>query len=221
MNSLLIPYIKIVEFLGSVLGPDYEIVLQDPTDKLHSIVAIYNGHITGRSIGAPLSDLGLRIIADKTYLHLDYEVNYNGLSKDSKLLRSSTFFIKDKDVLVGMLCISFDSSKYLNLSKEILRLCNPDRMVNENYNFSAPPSNLTIAENFTGSISELTASVLKECFPNMYVDPSRLNKDEKMYIVECLYHKGVFLIKGAVSQVASLLYCSDASIYRYLNKITK
>ncbi|MHC1748959.1 MAG: transcriptional regulator [Cellulosilyticaceae bacterium] len=221
MNPLLIPYVKIVEFLGTVLGPDYEIVLQDPTNKLHSIIAIYNGHITGRSIGSPLSDLGLKIITERSYHHADYQVNYNGLSKDNKLLRSSTFFIKDDDGLIGLLCISFDSSKYLSLSKDILRLCNPDRMVNENYNFSPTPSSLTISENFTGSISELTVSVLKECFPNMYVDPSRLNKDEKMYIVECLYNKGVFLVKGAISQVASLLYCSDATIYRYLNKISK
>lgn len=221
MNPLLTPYIKVVEFLGSVLGPDYEIVLQDANDKLHSTVAIYNGYITGRSIGSPLSDLGLKIITEKSYLHADYQVNYNGLSKDNKLLRSSTFFIKDADALIGLLCISFDSSKYLSLSKEILRLCNPDRIVNENYNFSPTHNGLTISENFTGSISELTDSVLKECFPNMYIDPSRLNKEEKMHIVECLHKQGVFLVKGAVSQVASLLYCSDASIYRYLNKINK
>ena len=48
-NPLLQHYIKLTEFLGQALGPDYEVALHDMTDKNRSIVAIANNHISGIS----------------------------------------------------------------------------------------------------------------------------------------------------------------------------
>ena len=44
-NSLLQQYVKLTEFLGFALGPDYEVALHDLTDKNRSIIAIANGHV--------------------------------------------------------------------------------------------------------------------------------------------------------------------------------
>ena len=41
-TPLLQHYIKLTEFLGLALGPDYEIALHDLTDKNRSIIAIAN-----------------------------------------------------------------------------------------------------------------------------------------------------------------------------------
>ena len=54
MTDLLYSYTTTVKFLGSVLGPDYEVVLQDLSNINHSVIAIENGHISGRTIGSPL-----------------------------------------------------------------------------------------------------------------------------------------------------------------------
>lgn len=220
-DKRLTPYINIVEFLGKVLGPDYEIVLQDPRNKEHAIVAIAHGHISGRSLGSPLTDFGLKIITDKEYESTDYKVSYNGLSKDNKIMRSSTFFIKDNKELIGILCINFDSSRYLDLSKQILYLCHPDNLVDENYNFTPTNHLLDVSENFTGSTSELIDAVLENSFLDEHIAPNRLSREEKLHIVDILNKKGVFLMKGAVSQVAEQLCCSEASIYRYLNALSK
>ena len=56
------PFISLVEFLGQALGPTYEIVLHDLKDPDHSIVAIANGDLSGRSIGGPLTDLALKLL---------------------------------------------------------------------------------------------------------------------------------------------------------------
>lgn len=215
----LVPYIKLLDFLSEVLGPDYEIVLQDVRNKTHAIVAIKNGYISEREVGAPLTTFALKIIADKEYLNSEYSVSYNGMSKNNKLLRSSTFFIMDDDELIGLLCINFDSSRYLDISKEILRLCHPDAVVEKNYNFTPIAAMLDVAETFSGSIAELTDSIIKSTFPGENFSPSRLTKEENLQIVAALYQKGAFMIKGAVNQVATHLCCSPASIYRYLNKI--
>ena len=64
-NPLLQHYIKLTEFLGQALGPDYEVALHDMTDKNRSIVAIANNHISGREIGAPLTNVALKILMSR------------------------------------------------------------------------------------------------------------------------------------------------------------
>ena len=74
-NPLLQHYIKLTEFLGQALGPDYEVALHDMTDKNRSIVAIANNHISGREIGAPLTNVALKILMDKSYETQDYRLH--------------------------------------------------------------------------------------------------------------------------------------------------
>ena len=59
-NPLLQHYIKLTEFLGQALGPDYEVALHDLTDKNRSIIAIANNHVSGREVGAPLTNVALQ-----------------------------------------------------------------------------------------------------------------------------------------------------------------
>ena len=52
-RAMLKQYTKLVEFLGLVLGPTYEITLIDVHGKQSSIVAIVNGSISGRDLDSP------------------------------------------------------------------------------------------------------------------------------------------------------------------------
>ena len=89
MNKVkLAQYTALVKFLGAALGPDYEIVLHDINGKDQSVAAIANGRISGRNVGAPLTDKALRFIADKTYQDQDFLCNYTGRSKDERTLRA-------------------------------------------------------------------------------------------------------------------------------------
>ena len=128
-NPLLQQYIKVTEFLGLTLGPDYEVALHDMTDKNRSIIAIANNHISGRDVGAPLTNVALKILMDKSYEVQDYRLHYCGMSAKGKVLRSSTMFIKQNGKLIGMLCINFDDTKFREASDAILKLCHPDRFV--------------------------------------------------------------------------------------------
>ena len=61
MDARLEPYRVVVSFLGEALGPDYEVVLHDLTSEDGTIVAIVNNHISGRTEGAPLSNMALPV----------------------------------------------------------------------------------------------------------------------------------------------------------------
>ena len=88
-SQLLQHYVKLTEFLGHALGPDYEVALHDLTDKNRSIIAIANSHVSGRELGAPLTNTALKILRDRSYESQDYLLHYRGVSAGGKTLRSS------------------------------------------------------------------------------------------------------------------------------------
>ena len=226
MNCILLQqYMKLTEFLGRALGPDYEVALYDLTDPDKAIIAIANRHVSGREVGAPLTNVALQILEDKSYLSSDYRLNYRGLSADDKLLRSSTLFIKGEDgELIGLLCINFDGTRYRELSDKVLGLCHPDTFVETNFQFDetrtqAPAHEMV--ENFHTSMGDLASDAVGEVLREMGVEADRLTQEEKMTVVGELDSRGVFLLKGAVKDVAEALRCSQASVYRYLSKLKK
>lgn len=226
-KSMLQQYKTLVEFLGFVLGPDYEVALHDLSDMSSSLVAIANGHVSGREIGAPLTSLALKMITDKRYSDKAYHVNYNGITTEDKVLRSSSMYIRNEtNKIVGMLCINFDDSRYQELSTKLFQLCHPDQFVEqhiliqnsdlpteeENNDQPAPP------ELFSHSITSIMESVILDEIQKVGIPANRLTKEEKIRIIGLLEEKGVFLLKGAIPYVAKVLHSSPATIYRYLQK---
>lgn len=223
-NPLLQQYIKITEFLGHALGPDYEVALHDLTDKNRSIIAIANNHVSGREIGAPLTNVALSILMDKSYETQDYRLHYHGVSINGKKLRSSTMFIKQNGRLIGMLCINFDDSRYRHISEQILSLCHPDPFVMELLPSEADPVEKTPAsrpapEKFRNSSEAVAVDAISRELEQLGVSADRLTSEERLKIITALAANGIFLFKGAVKDVATQLHCSQASVYRYLSQI--
>lgn len=218
--ELLEQYINLVEFLGLVLGPSYEIALHDLGRGDETIVAIANGQVTERSLASPLASPILSFINKERHKKNDYEVNYTVFNMNQKKLRSSTFYIKDKDELVGLLCITFDDSRYKNISKLIMGLCHPDELLEEN-SFERIEDLKTDDDTqiYGRDIHEVFNNSLKSILKDSKVPIDRLKKDEKLKIVSYLQDKGIFLLKGAVTEVAKLLDSSEATIYRYINEV--
>ena len=223
-NPLLQHYIKLTEFLGQALGPDYEVALHDMTDKNRSIVAIANNHISGREIGAPLTNVALKILMDKSYETQDYRLHYCGLSAEGKTLRSSTMFIKHNGKLVGMLCINFDDSRYRAISDHILKLCHPDLFVTDVLAQPLPESEDDISarsspEKFRNSADAVALDAINRELERMGVTPEQLTPEKRLQVIAALEAGGLFLLKGAVKSAAASLHCSPASVYRYITQI--
>src|SRR5665648_3207 len=224
MNDITLKqYSILVEFLGKSLGPEYEVALHDIGYDSNSIVAIANGFVSGRTLGSPMTNLGLEIISDNSYQNSNYKLNYNGVSKDNRILRSSTMFIKDENKeLVGMLCINFDDKNYVEISKQILKLCHPDELIVQNSTYESVNALLDDEiEIFSSSIAEVTETILNKVLADNKIPKDRLTQKERLNIIDILNQKGTFMLKGAVSEVAKQLCCSEPSIYRYLNKLNK
>lgn len=219
-NPLLKPYIKLTEFLGHALGPDYEVALHDLTDKNRSIIAISNRQVSGRQVGAPLTNVALKILMDESYLDSDYLLHYRGQAASGKTLRCSTLFIKNNDRLIGMLCVNFDDSRHRAVSEEILRLCHPDSFVETNFQLDETRVTDTDPDSFDESFQNSIDAVAREAVARelvrLGVSADQLTADDRLQIIQSLDAGGIFLLKGAVNDVADGLGCSKASVYRYI-----
>lgn len=211
-------YIILAEFLSKTLGPEYEIVLHDIDGEIHSIAYIANGTISGRTIDDPMADLTFKYIKDQTVSENDYIINNKGIEKYNKVIRSSSMFIKDKEnKLIGMLCINFNGSKYVNLAKQILKLTHMENASIENEYLNSPSG---LMDNISSSISEATDNAVSQSLEESFIPVERLTQEEKMNIVRELDAKGVFMLKGAVSEVAEKLAISEATLYRYIRIVS-
>lgn len=221
MHQNVAQYVKLVDFLGHALGPDYEIALHDLSEGNYSIVAIANGFNSNRQIGAPLTKKALNFVESGIYKTQDYVERYPGVTPKLERTVSSTMFIKDDDQqLVGMLCVNYNTTRCTDTVKKVLELCNISlETAIPSLSTSAPadvPRVPTEApEVFSNNITELISSILEQSV-QPGTPPERLNQDEKMEIIKRLKECGVFSVKGAVREVATQLCCSEPTIYRYL-----
>lgn len=218
MYKSLEPYAKLVYFLSAALGDNCEIALHDLTSKDQEIVAISNNPISGREVGAKLSNLSLHYLEEKQYLNHDYVMNYKTVGNDGKLMRAATYFIKEegREMPVGMLCINVNISDLEYLTSTIKKILGIKEEKDIEFKMDNP------VEILSSPLDEMIDMYIKECLEKMgfpsYFLAERLNVDEKIKVVKYLQEKGTFKVKGAIVLVAGKLAVSEPTVYRYLKK---
>ena len=221
MYKSLEPYAKLVYFLSAALGDNCEIALHDLTSKDQEIVAISNNPISGREVGAKLSNLSLHYLEEKQYLNHDYVMNYKTVGNDGKLMRAATYFIKEegREMPVGMLCINVNISDLEYLTSTIKKILGIKEEKDIEFKMDNP------VEILSSPLDEMIDMYIKECLEKMgfpsYFLAERLNVDEKIKVVKYLQEKGTFKVKGAIVLVAEKLAVSEPTVYRYLRKMFK
>jgi predicted transcriptional regulator YheO len=114
---------KVMTLLERHLGPKCEVVLHDLTgDYGSSIVDIRHGHITNRKIGDSGSNLGLEVL--RGTVQDGDKFNYITYTRDNKVLRSSSIYIRGDDGrVIGAICLNLDITQSL-LCEEFLHQFN-------------------------------------------------------------------------------------------------
>ena len=126
-KSLIEFYTRLAHGLAVQFGSNCEVVVHDLQGKdiEHSIIAIENGHVTGRRIGDGPSQIVLESLHNsKQNLKQEDKLAYLTKTKNGKILKSSTIFIRDdSDKIIGIFGINYDIS--LMLSTEASFLLHP------------------------------------------------------------------------------------------------
>lgn len=200
-------FVPMVNGVAETFGSNCEVVLHDFSLKPNSIVAIANGHVTGRGVGSPMTEASLLKIS-RGDIGKDI-TNYSGKSTDGRVLKSSTMFIHDDDgEVVGCFCINFDMTELVvarNVMEEIMKT---DKKANDKSD----------SEN-TNKINDVLTDIVLNTIEEAGKPVAYLSKEEKVEIVKKLDTQGAFLIKGAIDYVAKVLCVSRYTIYNYLDEI--
>lgn len=204
-HPLLRSYIPVAEGIAKTFGEFCEVVLHDFTDVSSSIVAIFNGKVTGRKVGSPVTNLGLEILR-KGENGEDMLINYANTSINQKKVKSSSMLIRDQyDEVIGCLCINLDLT-YLEISRTVL----------EGIMSTAPAQEKQ--EEFSPSINDLENQIINEAIEMIGKPIALMHKEDREKFISYLDQKGLFLIKGAVQKVANMMNISKFTLYNYLDK---
>lgn len=212
-QSRLERYLPIAAFLSAVCGDHYEVILHDVSDPETSVMAIFNGHLSGRKVGDPMTELARRLVRDEVYRDRDFVSNYEGRTRSGKRFVSSTYFIKEDGELLGLICVNHDVSDLTAMASHLQSLLAA---------FSVPgqvPPQAPYTEELDDSIPELSTTLIHNTVLRQGVPAGRMTTQEKESLIEALERQGVFSTKGSVGQVARELDISEPTVYRYLRRI--
>ena len=196
----------IIEGIAKLFGSNCEVVLHSLEDLSHSVVKIVNGHVTGRKVGAPLTDLGIELLNNADSLEKDVTDSYYVKQDDGRLLKSISIQIRNSEAKpIGFVCINVDlSSPLLNCMKEsLLPGDRPSKDVTEHFS-------LTVEE----LVNQSFETVMTRMGSQREMAPSEKNKAA----VTELYNRGVFKVTGAIDIAAKIMGISRYTVYNYIRE---
>jgi predicted transcriptional regulator YheO len=213
-KRLLESYIPLVDFIADIIGPHCEVLLHDVIDVQDSVIAIRNGYISGRYVGCPLTDLGLKLLENKAYLNNNARVNYRSRTDSGENLISSTYYIKDEaGVLIGMICVNILN----NPNSHAVRSLTDPLLKTVLTNVAGINDQEEVIESLSTSLDNVVDEATRKLVAKNNIPVERMSMDEKNVIVQELRETGIFKIKGAITKVANALKTSESTIYRYLS----
>ena len=122
LNASMLQFLfQLAKGIAQQFGPNCEVVVHDliSNDPDSSIVAIENGHVTGRKVGDGPSHVVLEALRSER-ANLQDHLSYLTRTKDGKILKSSTFYIRDDDGnAVGIFGINYDITLMLAMENSL------------------------------------------------------------------------------------------------------
>lgn len=206
-REILAHYVKIGELLAEMFEPHLEVAVHDLRYPEHSIIAIFNGHITGRNIGEGTSDLGYEKVSGKVP---DKVVNYKNESPDGKPLKSSSLTIRNnKGDIIGSLGLNYDISVFDQFSNVLSIFTNTEENTiirgKEAFFYGNTKEDIHIAINHYKISNGLTNKVL--------------SRKDKHDVIRFLIRGGHLNKRGAVAIIGEALSVTRPTVYKYIKEI--
>jgi len=196
---------SLVRGIAAQFGDNCEVVLHDLTRPYDStIVAIENGHVTGRKVGDPGTNLGLELLRGQS--DSGNKINYVTQTKDGRILRSTSLYMRNSEgTVIGSLCINYDITDLMMAEKTLQAL-------------TASGLQPEVRESFVSNVSDLLDQLIQEAQEHVGRPVAAMTKEDKMRLIQLLDQKGAFLIKKAGEKICSYLNISKYTLYSYLEE---
>ncbi|MBL3645881.1 transcriptional regulator [Bacillus sp. RHFB] len=208
IKKVLESFIPIAKSTAKMFGSNCEVVIHDLTNPQASVMFTVNNHVTGREIGQSFDHLVKTVLQSEDFKE-DYLAGYTFVTEDKRTIRSSTSLIRDsKQKVIGAFCINFDVEALNQMQQFMNTFLSTQVEVQENQTKSDDD-----IENVEGIVDQLIQQIIQNS-----VHPV-MKRHEKIELIRFMDEKGIFLMKGSVEKVASLLGISKVTVYSYLDEI--
>lgn len=194
--------------LAGQFGRNCEVVIHDlrGDDLDHTIIAIENGNVTGRSIGDGPSHIVLEALRENPEA-LEDRIAYLTKTADGRVLKSSTMFIRDDDEkVIGLMGINYDISMLVAFDDAIRAFTGQDQPGQE-------------PESISGNVYDLLDELLDASVRLVGKPTALMSKDEKIRAIRFLDERGAFLITKSGPKVCQYFGISTYTLYSYLDEI--
>lgn len=194
---------SIVKAIAAQWGEKCEVVLHDWSAGYDKTIVAIEGNVTGRKVGDCGSNLGLEVMRGTVQNGDIY--NYITQTKDGKILRSSTVYIRNKENKpIGALCMNFDISDIIAAKKTMESLT---------MTYGAT------SEYFASDVNDLLDFLIQEGIKLVGKPVSYMTKEDKLKALEYLDEKGAFLITKSGNKICQFFDISKYTLYNYLDEI--
>lgn len=188
-------------------GPNCEVVVHDlcTTEEEHSIVAIENGHVTGRQIGdGPSHVVWEALKADPS--KLEDRLSYLTRTEDGKILKSSTMYLRDEEGKVsGIFAINYDITMMKAVEDQLHAFTTTDVPAQE-------------PETITHNVNDLLEELIKQSAQLVGKPVALMNKEDKVKAIGFLNDSGAFLITKSGQRVCNFFGISKYTLYSYIDE---
>lgn len=194
--------------IAAAVGPHCEVVLHDLTSRSmdRTIYAIENGHVTGRAVGGPSTNLGLGLLQNEDADHDAF--GYHGRTSDGRdLLCSSVYYRNSAGAVIAALCINVDLSA-VQTAQSVLASLLPDQLSQQGPREIVGPDIQAVLEEMIESAISIVGKPV-----NMMTRPDRIE------VFRILEERGAFHIKRGVDRVARRLGISRVTAYSDLEAV--
>ena len=200
--------VRIAKGIAGQFGRNCEVVIHDLRngDIEHSIVAIENGHVSGRSIGDGPSHIVLESLGEASEA-LDDRIAYLTKTSDGRILKSTTVYIRGNDgKVIGLMGINYDISMFVAVDDAIRDLISQDQPDSE-------------PESISRNVADLLDELLAQSVKIVGKPTAMMSKDEKIRAIRFLDESGAFLITKSGPKVCQYFGISTYTLYSYLDEI--
>lgn len=208
INPVLERYIPIADMIVTNFGKNCEVTIHDLQNYQSSLIYL-KGNVTGRSLGAPVTDVMLK----ELYIHGDDIQDMLGFttrSKDGKIIKASISFIRnEEDKVIGCIGINFDITAILTANQILY-----DLSMTQDIGGIEP-----MPEFYAKDIGEIFEHIIENTLTEVGIPIVEMSRGDKLSFVKHLDEKGVFLINGAIDRISETLKVSKQTIYNYLDEI--
>jgi predicted transcriptional regulator YheO len=197
---------RLAKGVAALFGNNCEVTVHDLKHGFESsIVAIENGHVTGRRVGDGSSELVLRALKEEpSKVHDSY--NYLARTKEGRIVKSSSIFLRDKKGKPSCLFgINYDITDLIMARKSLEEVTSADESKDKD-GVGAITSNVT----------DLLDQLIAEADEFVGKPVAVMTKDDKIRAIQLLYARGAFLIKKAGDKVSRHYDISKYTLYNYM-----